>query len=465
MKQSESFHATAAACAAILSLYSLASGEVIRVNNDGPADFSTIQAGIDAASDGDVVLVAPGVYTGDGNRDIDFKGKAITVRSERGPETCIIQCGGRYPVYGPPRSIEPEYHRGFYFRCHEDANSIVQGFTVTQGVEAQSGGAFYSVESSPTIRDCIIAGNAARAGGGIAASLSDIRVENCIITENIASFYPYDVDSSVYGNSESGGGIRIFRGAACILNCRVVANYARGAGGGISCVRGNHQIVNSTITGNRTGHGGIGGGIWFGSDSSDTSHLRNSIVWGNAAGRSKNDITLSRRSVMLGIMRLEVEHSLIGDDPNDLRCDHCDDRYPRVSGHWITGDPQFAVQGRWDPNGTPEKLNDDFWVDGDYHLKSQAGRWDPNSGSWIEDDVTSPCIDAGDPNSPIGLEPFPNGGRINMGAYGGTAEASKSYFGGPACETVIAGDINGDCRVDFRDLQIMAGHWLQKQSE
>jgi hypothetical protein len=72
---------------------------------------------------------------------------------------------------------------------------------------------------------------------------------------------------------------------------------------------------------------------------------------------------------------------------------------------------------------------DPFFADpnnGDYHLKSQADRWDPVSESWIMDDVTSPCIDAGDPNSPVGDEPEPNGGRINMGAYCGTAEASKS---------------------------------------
>lgn len=63
--------------------------------------------------------------------------------------------------------------------------------------------------------------------------------------------------------------------------------------------------------------------------------------------------------------------------------------------------------------------------------------------------------------SPIGLEPFPNGGRINMGAYCGTAEASKSYFGKPVCETIVAGDINGDCKVDFGDLAILASHWLE----
>ncbi len=56
----------------------------------------------------------------------------------------------------------------------------------------------------------------------------------------------------------------------------------------------------------------------------------------------------------------------------------------------------------------------------------QAGRWErENRPRWVEDNVTSPCIDAGDPLSPAGDEPEPNGRRINMGAYGGTAEASK----------------------------------------
>ena len=78
--------------------------------------------------------------------------------------------------------------------------------------------------------------------------------------------------------------------------------------------------------------------------------------------------------------------------------------------------------------GTPESPSDDFWewVDGDYHLKSQAGRWDPIGQTWVLDEVTSPCIDAGDPTSEVGDEPLPNGGRVNMGAYGGTTEASRS---------------------------------------
>jgi len=127
----------------------------------------------------------------------------------------------------------------------------------------------------------------------------------------------------------------------------------------------------------------------------------------------------------------------------------------------IETDPCFADVATWD-------------AEGDYHLKSQAGRWDPSGnpkseirnsklgeGAWIHDKVTSLCIDAGDPMTPINFEPFPNGGIVNMGAYGGTPEASKSYFGKPPCETIIAGDVNGDCRVNFKDFMIMALHWCE----
>jgi hypothetical protein len=125
----------------------------------------------------------------------------------------------------------------------------------------------------------------------------------------------------------------------------------------------------------------------------------------------------------------------------------------------VSGTRSTVTWGQGNIDAEPQFVNPNNM---DFHLKSQAGRWDPTEGRWTSDDVTSLCIDAGDPNSPIGHEPFPNGGFINIGDYGGTAEASKSYFGGPVCETIIAGDINGDCKVDFADFQIMALHWLEQ---
>ncbi|MFC1765741.1 right-handed parallel beta-helix repeat-containing protein [Planctomycetota bacterium] len=67
-----------------------------------------------------------------------------------------------------------------------------------------------------------------------------------------------------------------------------------------------------------------------------------------------------------------------------------------------------------------------FAQPGDYHLQSEAGRWDPNGLVWVMDGVTSPSIDTGDPVVLVGVEPEPNGGRINQGAYGGTDQASKT---------------------------------------
>lgn len=86
------------------------------------------------------------------------------------------------------------------------------------------------------------------------------------------------------------------------------------------------------------------------------------------------------------------------------------------------------IEGRWPGRGNIDA--DPLFADvsnGDYHLKSQAGRWDPSSESWRHDRVTSPCIDAGNPDCALGEElSEPSNIRINMGAYGGTAEASKT---------------------------------------
>jgi len=119
----------------------------------------------------------------------------------------------------------------------------------------------------------------------------------------------------------------------------------------------------------------------------------------------------------------------------------------------IDNDPCFVKVGNFKTNPI---------ILGDYHLQSQGGRWDPNAESWITDSNTSSCIDAGNHADLIGNEPFPNGGRINMGFFGGTIEASKSYFGKPPCQTIIAGDINGDCVVNFADFALMASHWLEE---
>ena len=89
---------------------------------------------------------------------------------------------------------------------------------------------------------------------------------------------------------------------------------------------------------------------------------------------------------------------------------------------WLNASPAYYNVS--DSNTT---YQDPMFADvsgGDFHLKSQYGRW--TGSAWTNDGVTSPCIDAGDPTSNYSIEPSPNGSRINIGAYGNTDEASKS---------------------------------------
>ena len=362
-------------------------GRTIYVDNDGPADFNTIQAAIDDSNDGDTIIVADGIYKGEGNRDINFNGKAITVRSTNGPQNCIIDCNGS----------ESDRHRGFRFVSGEDANSVIMAFTITNGyaqyevympplgVSEYLGGAIYCWRSSPTISDCIISCNRAGTGfgGGISCVFSNATMSNCTFTSNWARV---------------GGGIDIIYGSPTVTNCTLAGNVAESVGG----IRDDE---NTKVT--------------------------NCILWGN---RDKGGIDESAQiygsEMVVNYCCIQGLTGALGGIGN------------------IGDDPYFA-----DP------CNDD------YHLKSQAGRWEPNSQNWVHDGVTSPCIDAGDIDSPVGLETFPNGGRINMGAFGGTAEASKSYFGEPVCTTIVAGDINGDCKVGFLDFSIMALHWLRDENK
>jgi len=102
-----------------LAMVISAQAKTIRV----PGDFLTIQKGIDAAVNGDTVLVAAGTYKGAGNKNLDFKGKAITVTSENGAALTIIDCEG--------------VGRGFYFHSGETSKSVVGGLPL--GIVRQAG--------------------------------------------------------------------------------------------------------------------------------------------------------------------------------------------------------------------------------------------------------------------------------------------------------------------------------------
>jgi hypothetical protein len=381
-----------------------------------PTDYPTIQAAVDAAKDGDTVLVAPGTYTGDGNRDILVLKKAITVRSEGGPRNCIIDC----------RDSASRMHMGFELLNGYNPTPgmpVVDGFTIT-GARGMHGGGISCSGGSPRIMNCIIVGNTADTGGGgiRCDACSDVVIANCVVSGNMAP----SPGVAAKGVLASGGGICINGPHVTLSNCLITGNRCTGMGGGVAC--GGYTVVNCTISGNSAP---ASGGIFGGGSQEHPATIRNSIVCGNTL----RDIDCPPLAHLPDAPYPEcrIAYSLGGVPscckPEGVEC-------PPL-------EQLFARAGYWDPNGTPDDPNDDFWVQGDYHLKSQAGRWDPLSETWVSDDVTSPGIDAGDPNSPVGAEPFPNGGRVNMGAYGGTAEASKSPSGVHVRYGGGAGEPNG----------------------
>ncbi len=99
-------------------------GDTFIVKPDGSGDYSTIQAAVDATSSGDTVELTDGTYTGEGNRNITYKGKAITVCSQSGdPETCIINVQG----------VEGSDNNGFRFISGESEASVLKGVTIKNG--------------------------------------------------------------------------------------------------------------------------------------------------------------------------------------------------------------------------------------------------------------------------------------------------------------------------------------------
>ena len=319
-----------------------------------PGNYATIQEGIDAAVDGNHVQVAPGTYV----ENIDFLGKAITLRSEARADTTVIDGNQNWSVVT--------------FENGESGDAVLDGFTIKNGSGTVScspwscytfGGGIYCDHSSPTITNCTISGNSAtRSGGGIFCDDSSPTITNCTISGNSAEEY--------------GGGIcRNVSFEASITNCAILGNTAA-RGGGIFFNTSSTTITNCTISGNSAQE--YGGGICYDQFSSSTT-ITNCILWGDSAfvgaeiwagGYFPSIITIRHSDVQGGEAGLYIDPSCIL--------------------NWLEG------------NIDSEPI---FVGGGDYHLT--AG---------------SPCVDAGTPDTIYNDKCFPPsmGTRVNdMGAYGG----------------------------------------------
>jgi predicted outer membrane repeat protein len=321
---------------------------------------------------------------------------------------------------------------------NEDSNTVVTRCTFIDNSAFSFGGAVYNKECSPTFDYCKFSDNSAEnGGGGMYNHKSSPTLTYCTFEGNWSGLYgggldtvsssssPTVIGCTFIGNSADrrGGGTSNGTSSLTLINCIFINNSATDEGGAMNSCNGmNINVSNCTFYGNQAPNGNL----LVCSCSPFNVQFTNCIMWdgGNEIWNPPGSIITLTYSDMYG-GRMSVY-------------DPCESIIWEAGN--IDADPCFA-----DANN------------GDYHLKSQAGRWDPNSQSWVLDDVTSPCIDAGNPGCPLGDEPNdPNNVRINMGAYGGMDEASKS----PAYWRSIA-DITNDWIVDSNDLKVFVSYWLQ----
>ncbi|MDD4856615.1 MAG: S8 family serine peptidase [Candidatus Krumholzibacteria bacterium] len=272
------------------------------VRSDGAGDAPTIQAAVDLASVGDTIVLFPGTYSGQGNRDIEFEGKNLTITSASGPDSTVVDCGGS----------SGGIHSGFGYRGGEDSTSVLEGITIRHAALA----GIICSSSSPTIRGCKVdscfAINGSR-GGGIYIEKASPTVDGCAITNNVASstgggIYGRSSKSritgcTISGNSaeKSGGGVAVQSSSDLIITgCTITGNLASTeSGGGVYIISATARIDSCIISGNE---GSFGGGVFNGATS--TCRLKHTNLNSNVARSggggvySARDLTLENCTVV-----------------------------------------------------------------------------------------------------------------------------------------------------------------------
>ena len=319
--------------AAVLSGVTASSAAVLQVCGSGCA-FTSIQAAIDAAAGGDTVRVADGVYV----ELVDFKGKAVTVRSVNGPARTTIDGNALGSVVT--------------FAGGEGRTSVLDGFTITNG-SSHSGGGIRCLDSSPSIRRCVVRGNTASIGGGIYGQGSNSLLENCTVSGNSAT---------------DGGGMHFqVNSSPSIVNCTISGNRATSLGGGIFChLWSDLAIVSCTVSGNMASEGG-------GLITSSAPRVVNSIFWGNAAAGSGQQIL--SLSAPLSVSHSDVQGGWTGEGNIDAAPLFLDPRNasaaPTAGGNYLIAAGSPCIDAGADTGGSSYDITGD--------PRPQGAGWDIGS--------------------------------------------------------------------------------------
>lgn len=211
---------------------------------DGSGDYPTIQDAIDDSESGDTILLCDGVFTGEGNRDLNPDGRSITVRSVSGdPEACIIDCDGTWEWP----------HRGFTLQSTVGPfTTAIEGLTIRDGYSLEASGAVDIHNGSVTFTNCIFSGNQSYLGA-VSASDAVIAFVDCIFSQNSASVGAGAIFGSVT--------------YVTITNCTFSENHADGQAGAVELYHCDTTISDCTFTGNTAGD-------WGGAQSTNPSQPR-----------------------------------------------------------------------------------------------------------------------------------------------------------------------------------------------
>ncbi len=235
-----------------------------------PAQYPTIRAAINAASNGDEVVVADGIYTGPDNRNLSFNGKAITVRSENGPNNCIIDCEGQ--------------DRAFNFNSNETSESVLEGFNIRNGGNVTYGGGVKVSQANPTINNMIFDLCTAEYGGamdfgGSNSTLSNIEINGCTATYGAGGLKA--VGSNLTISNLNITGCESLRGAGfdALVDCNITiqggsitdnnATYVNGGDGGGARVGSNSNVTFNNVDFHNNSATGLGGGVYVNNSTVD----------------------------------------------------------------------------------------------------------------------------------------------------------------------------------------------------
>jgi len=268
-------------------LTSTALADTWTVDDDGKADFDNIQAAINAASDGDEIIVYPGTYTSAAGEVVDMLGKEIWLHSSEGAGVTIID--------------GEDARRGVLCNSGETSNTIIEGFTITNGHNSDNGGGMFNYDSSPILTDCSFMNNTAPYGGGMYnnGSNSNPTLTNCTFIGNSADYgggmhnssssSPTLTDCTFTGNTanNNGGGMyNVFDLSNLTLTyCTFTNNTAGNSGGGMFNNNNSPTLTNCTFESNSATNGG--GGMFNYNNSNPT--LTDTTVCGNTPDQIYSD--------------------------------------------------------------------------------------------------------------------------------------------------------------------------------